>query len=134
MFDGNGVFRGRKRLPGTRAGYNQKFTIGGQTIYLRTGEYADGRLGEVFIDISKAGSTIRAMCNALALAVSKSLQHGVPLQEIVDDYKGWKFEPSGRVDGDPRILEADSILDYVFRELELTYIKKDLPGRAEQVW
>lgn len=129
----NGVAQGRERLPDTRAGYNQKVKIGGQTVYLRTGEYADGRLGEIFIDVSKAGSTMRAMCGALAVAVSKALQRGVPLGLIVEDYRGWKFEPSGTVVGDPRITEADSILDYVFRELELTYIKKEFPSRNDAV-
>lgn len=117
----------RVRLPNTRAGYNQKFRIGGQTCYLRTGEYADGSLGEIFIDVNKTGAMVRALLNAVAMSTSVALQHGVPLETLVATFKGFWFLPFGEVHGDPRVSEATSILDYVFKELELTYIKNELP-------
>lgn len=117
----------REQLPSKRKGYTQRFSIGGQTVYLHTGEYPDGRLGEIFIDAAKTGTLIRALLNAIAMAVSRGLQYGIPLQDYVAMYKEFHFHPCGEVEGDSRILSADSILSYVFEELERTYIFKQLP-------
>jgi len=117
----------REHLPTRRGGYNQKLVIGTQTVYLRTGEYPDGRLGEIFIDVSRTGTALRAMFNAIAMSVSRALQYGVPLQEFIDAFKDFKFEPSGPVHGDPRMSEASSLLDCIFRELEMTYVLNYLP-------
>jgi ribonucleoside-diphosphate reductase alpha chain len=112
----------RKKLPSRRGGYNQKVRIGGTVFYVRTGEYEDGTLGEIFLDCAKAGSSLRAMMNAMAMLFSMSLQYGVPLQALVKLLKNFSFLPSGHVDGDPRLENALSILDYIVRELELTYL------------
>lgn len=128
--DGTGL-PSRRHLPTRRGGYNQRFTVGAQTVYLRTGEYEDGRLGEIWIDVSRTGTTLRAMFNALAMAVSRALQYGVPLQEFIDAFKDFRFEPCGEVTGDSRINEASSILDYIFRELELTYVCNTYPESPE---
>jgi ribonucleoside-diphosphate reductase alpha chain len=112
----------RRRLPDRRAGYTQKCRIGNQKIYLRTGEYEDGTLGEIFIDMHKEGAAFRSMTNCFAIAVSLGLQHGVPLDEFVDAFLFTRFEPNGMVAGNPHIKMATSIIDYIFRELAITYL------------
>ena len=115
----------REQLPTRRAGYNQKIRIGGMVFHLRTGEFQDGRLGEIFLDCSRAGSSMRAMINALAISVSLGLQHGTPLQVYIKAFKNFGFIPSGPAEGDPRFTEVASILDYVARELESTYLSAE---------
>ncbi|AQS41314.1 MAG: Vitamin B12-dependent ribonucleotide reductase [Candidatus Tokpelaia hoelldobleri] len=112
----------RERLPSRRQGYTQKATIGGHKVYLRTGEFGDGRLGEIFIDMHKEGAAFRAMMNNFAIAVSLGLQYGVPLEEYVDAFTFTKFEPAGIVQGNDAIKNATSIMDYVFRELAVSYL------------
>ncbi len=112
----------RRRLPDRRAGYTQKARIGNHKIYLRTGEYEDGTLGEIFLDMHKEGAAFRSMTNAFAIAVSLGLQHGVPLEEFVDAFVFTRFEPNGVVQGNPHIKMATSIIDYIFRELAITYL------------
>ncbi len=112
----------RRRLPDRRAGYTQKARIGNHKIYLRTGEYADGTLGEIFVDMHKEGAAFRSMTNCFAIAVSLGLQHGVPLEEFVDAFTFTRFEPNGVVQGNPHIKMATSIIDYIFRELAITYL------------
>jgi ribonucleoside-diphosphate reductase alpha chain len=112
----------RERLPNRRDGYTQKARVGGQKIYLRTGDYADGRLGEIFIDMHKEGATFRSLMNNFAIAVSLGLQHGVPLEEFVDAFTATHFEPAGQVEGNEKIKHATSILDYIFRELAVSYL------------
>lgn len=112
----------RRRLPDRRAGYTQKARIGPHKVYLRTGEYADGTLGEIFIDMHKEGAAFRSMTNCFAIAVSLGLQHGVPLEEFVDAFVFTRFEPNGTVQGNPHIKMATSIIDYIFRELAVTYL------------
>jgi ribonucleoside-diphosphate reductase alpha chain len=112
----------RRRLPDRRAGYTQKARIGNQKVYLRTGEYEDGTLGEIFIDMHKEGAAFRSMTNCFAIAVSLGLQHGVPLEEFVDAFVFTRFEPNGVVSGNPHIKMATSIIDYFFRELAVTYL------------
>jgi hypothetical protein len=102
-------------------------------VYLATGEYEDGTLGEIFIDANKTGSMVRALLGAVAIAVSRALQYGVPLEEFIASFKEFHFHPAGAVEGDPRITEAYSILDCIFTELEETYIKSNLPAREERV-
>ncbi len=116
------VARGREKLPGRRKGYTQKAVVGGHKVYLRTGEYDDGKLGEIFIDMHKEGAALRAMMNNFAIAVSVGLQYGVPLDEFVDAFTFTKFEPAGMVQGNDTIKNATSILDYVFRELAVSYL------------
>jgi len=111
------VMREREKMPDRRKGYTQKAVVGGHKVYLRTGEYDDGRLGEIFIDMHKEGAAFRAMMNNFAIAVSLGLQYGVPLEEYVDAFTFTRFEPSGPVQGNDTIKYATSILDYVFREL-----------------
>ena len=125
--------RGKRRsLPTRRSGYTQKARCGGQPIYIHTGEYEDGTLGEVFLDCSRTGSSMRAMINALAISVSLGLQYGAPLESYVKVFKDFAFLPGGIVQGDSRFDEATSILDYVFRELEYTYLgKKDATAKEE---
>jgi ribonucleoside-diphosphate reductase alpha chain len=115
----------RERLPNRRNGYTQKARVGGQKIYLRTGDYADGRLGEIFIDMHKEGATFRSLTNNFAIAVSLGLQHGVPLEEFVDAFTRTRFEPAGPVEGNEKIKRATSILDYIFRELAVSYLGRD---------
>jgi len=115
----------RERLPNRRGGYNQKARVGGQKIYLRTGDYPDGRLGEIFIDMHKEGATFRSLMNNFAIAVSLGLQHGVPLEEFVDAFTATRFEPAGLVEGNDKITRATSILDYIFRELAISYLGRD---------
>jgi len=112
----------RRRLPDRRAGYTQKSRVGNHKIYLRTGEYEDGSLGEIFIDMHKEGAAFRSMTNCFAIAVSLGLQHGVPLDEFVDAFLFTRFEPNGAVQGNPHIKMTTSIIDYIFRELAITYL------------
>ncbi|MFN3688891.1 vitamin B12-dependent ribonucleotide reductase [Salinarimonas sp.] len=114
--------REQEKLPQRRKGYTQKAKVGGHTIFLRTGEYEDGRLGEIFIDMNKEGATLRALLNNFAIAVSLGLQYGVPLEEYVDAFTFTKFEPAGFVQGNDTIKNATSILDYIFRELAISYL------------
>ena len=116
------VERGRGRLPQRRKGYTQKAIVGGHKVYVRTGEYDDGRLGEIFIDMHKEGAALRAMMNNFAIAVSVGLQYGVPLEEFVEAFTFTKFEPAGLVQGNDSIKNATSILDYIFRELAVSYL------------
>ncbi len=115
----------RIKMPDRRKGYIQKVTIGKHKVYLHTGEYNDGKLGEIFIDTSKEGELVKALMNNFAIAVSLGLQYGVPLDEFVNAYVGTKFEPSGNIDGNDRILSASSILDYIFRELAISYLGRE---------
>ncbi|MCC6007080.1 MAG: vitamin B12-dependent ribonucleotide reductase, partial [Rhodobacteraceae bacterium] len=115
---------GRSKLPQRRKGYTQKAMIGGHKVYLRTGEYEDGKLGEIFIDMHKEGAGFRAMMNNFAIAVSVGLQYGVPLEEFVDAFTFTKFEPAGMVQGNDSIKNATSILDYIFRELAISYLDR----------
>lgn len=114
----------REKLPHRRKGYTQKAIVGGHKVYLRTGEYGDGSLGEIFIDMHKEGAGFRAMMNNFAIAVSVGLQYGVPLEEFVDAFTFTKFEPAGMVQGNDSIKNATSILDYVFRELAVSYLDR----------
>ncbi|MTH94774.1 vitamin B12-dependent ribonucleotide reductase, partial [Roseibium sp. RKSG952] len=116
------VVRQQEKLPARRKGYTQKAKIGGHTVFLRTGEYDDGRLGEIFLDMNKEGSALRAFINNFAISVSLGLQYGVPLEEYVDAFTFTKFEPAGMVQGNDAIKNATSILDYVFRELAVSYL------------
>ena len=116
------VVREQEKLPTRRKGYTQKAKIGGHTVFLRTGEYEDGRLGEIFIDMNKEGSALRAFINNFAISVSLGLQYGVPLEEYVDAFTFTKFEPAGMVQGNDAIKNATSILDYIFRELAVSYL------------
>ncbi len=112
-------------MPDRRKGYIQKAQIGDHKVYLHTGEYDDGKIGEIFIDTNKEGELVKAMMNNFAIAISLGLQYGVPLDEYVDAFIDTKFEPSGNVIGNDRILSASSILDYVFRELAISYLGKE---------
>lgn len=114
----------RESLPDRRNGYTQKASIGGQKIYLRTGEYDDGRLGEIFLDMHKEGAAMRSLMNSFAISISVGLQYGVPLEEYVDAYTFMRFEPAGLVQGHDRIKNATSILDYIFRDLAITYLDR----------
>jgi len=118
------VMRERERMPDRRKGYTQKAVVGGHKVYLRTGEYDDGRLGEIFIDMHKEGAALRSLLNNFAIAVSLGLQYGVPLDEYVDAFTFTRFEPSGPVQGNDTIKYATSILDYVFRELAVSYMER----------
>ena len=115
----------RFSMPDRRKGYIQKATIGDHKVYLHTGEYEDGKIGEIFIDTSKEGELVKALMNNFAIAISLGLQYGVPLDEFVSAYVGTKFEPSGKVHGNDRILSATSILDYIFRELAISYLNRE---------
>ena len=119
--------RGGKRfgMPDRRKGYIQKATIGDHKVYLHTGEYEDGKIGEIFIDTSKEGELVKALMNNFAIAISLGLQYGVPLDEFISAFVGTKFEPSGKVHGNDRILSASSILDYIFRELAISYLNRE---------
>jgi ribonucleoside-diphosphate reductase alpha chain len=118
------VIREREKLPDRRKGYTQKAVVGGHKVYLRTGEYDDGRIGEIFIDMHKEGAALRSFINNFAIAVSLGLQYGVPLEEYVDAFTFTRFEPSGPVQGNDSIKFATSILDYVFRELAVSYLSR----------
>ena len=115
---------GRSRLPQRRKGYTQKAIVGGHKVYLRTGEYDDGKLGEIFIDMHKEGSAFRALMDSFAIAVSMGLQYGVPLEELVEAFTFTRFEPSGLVEGNDSIKMATSVLDYIFRELAVSYLDR----------
>ena len=115
----------RFSMPDRRKGYIQKATIGDHKVYLHTGEYEDGKIGEIFIDTSKEGELVKALMNNFAIAISLGLQYGVPLDEFVNAYVDTKFEPSGKVFGNDRILSASSILDYIFRELAISYLNRE---------
>ena len=117
--------KARFKMPDRRKGYIQKSQIGDHKVYLHTGEYDDGKIGEIFIDTNKEGELVKAMMNNFAIAISLGLQYGVPLEEYVDAFIDTKFEPSGNVIGNDRILSASSILDYVFRELAISYLGKE---------
>ncbi len=118
------VLREREKLPSRRKGYTQKAVVGGHKIYLRTGEYDDGRIGEIFVDMHKEGAALRSLLNNFAIAISLGLQYGVPLEEYVDAFTFTRFEPSGPVQGNDSIKFATSILDYVFRELAVSYLER----------
>lgn len=115
----------RQRMPNRRSGYTQKVKIGGQSVYLRTGEYENGQLGEIFIDMHREGAAFRSLTNCFAIAISLGLQHGVPLEEFVDAFTFTKFEPSGMVNGSPHIKMTTSVIDFIFRELAVTYLGRD---------
>ena len=118
------ILKGRSKLPERRKGYTQKAVVGGHKVYLRTGEYGDGKLGEIFIDMHKEGAAFRAMMNNFAIAVSVGLQYGVPLDEFVEAFTFTRFEPAGLVQGNDTIRNATSILDYIFRELAISYLDR----------
>ena len=115
----------RSKMPDRRKGYIQKDSIGEHKIYLHTGEYDDGKVGEIFIDMNKEGELVKALMNNFAIAISLGLQYGVPLDEFVDAFIETKFEPSGEIKGNDRILNASSILDYIFRELAISYLGRE---------
>ena len=115
----------RFQMPDRRKGYIQKATIGDHKIYLHTGEYDDGKIGEIFIDTNKEGELVKALTNNFAIAISLGLQYGVPLEEFVDAFLDTKFEPSGKVYGNASLLSATSILDYIFRELAISYLGRE---------
>ena len=115
----------RFSMPDRRKGYIQKASIGNHKVYLHTGEYEDGKIGEIFIDTSKEGELVKALMNNFAIAISLGLQYGVPLDEFINAYVNTKFEPSGKVHGNDRILSATSILDYIFRELAISYLNRE---------
>ena len=115
----------RSKMPDRRKGYIQKVSIGNHKIYLHTGEYDDGKVGEIFIDMNKEGELVKALMNNFAIAISLGLQYGVPLDEFIDAFIETKFEPSGEIKGNDRILNASSILDYIFRELAISYLGRE---------
>ena len=121
----NKNFNSRSKMPDRRKGYIQKVTIGNHKVYLHTGEYDDGKVGEIFIDTNKEGELVKALMNNFAIAISLGLQYGVPLDEFVDAFIETKFEPSGEIKGNDRILNASSILDYIFRELAISYLGRE---------
>ena len=114
----------RERLPNRRKGYTQKATVGGHKVYIRTGEYEDGHLGEIFIDMHKEGAAFRSLMNSFAIAISLGLQYGVPLEEFVDAFIFSRFEPNGMVSGSDNIKMATSVIDYIFRELAISYLAR----------
>jgi ribonucleoside-diphosphate reductase alpha chain len=124
----------RRDLPARRAGYTQKAAVGGHKLFLKTGEYADGSLGEVFVALPKEGAAFRGLMDNFAIAVSLGLQHGVPLETYVDAFTGTQFGPGGVVEGDPAVRRAGSLLDYMFRHLAVHYLgRTDLPeAEAEE--
>ena len=122
----------RERLPHRRKGYTQKASVGGHKVYLRTGEYEDGRLGEIFLDMHKEGAAFRSLMNNFAIAISIGLQYGVPLEEFVEAFTFVRFEPSGIVEGNDRIRMATSIVDYIFRELAVSYLDRDELAHVSQ--
>ncbi|TJW69585.1 MAG: vitamin B12-dependent ribonucleotide reductase [Mesorhizobium sp.] len=126
------LYRDREKLPNRRKGYTQKAVVGGHKVYLRTGEFDDGRLGEIFIDMHKEGAAFRAMMNNFAIAISLGLQYGVPLDEYVEAFTFTKFEPAGMVQGNDAIKNATSILDYVFRELAVSYLARHDLAHVDQ--
>ena len=127
------VFAERRRLPDRRKGYIQKATVGGHKVYLHTGEFDDGELGEIFIDMHKEGAAFRSLMNNFAIAISIGLQYGVPLEEFVDAFVFTRFEPAGDVTGNDSIRRATSILDYIFRELAVSYLGRDDLAEADNI-
>lgn len=125
------IARERERLPDRRKGYTQKALVGGHKVYLRTGEYDDGSLGEIFIDMHKEGAAFRSLMNNFAIAISIGLQYGVPLEEYVDAFTFTRFEPAGLVEGNSSIKMATSILDYIFRELAVSYLGRHELGHTD---
>ena len=124
----------RRRLPDRRTGYTQKAKINGQSVYIRTGEYDNGQLGEIFIDMHREGAAFRSLLNCFAISISLGLQHGVPLEEFVDAFVFTRFEPSGIVSGNEKIKMATSVIDYIFRELAVTYLgRNDLSHADDEV-
>jgi ribonucleoside-diphosphate reductase alpha chain len=121
---------GRSKLPHRRKGYTQKAIVGGHKVYLRTGEYDDGKLGEIFIDMHKEGAAFRSLMNNFAIAISIGLQYGVPLEEFVEAFTFTRFEPAGMVQGNDAIKMATSIIDYIFRELAISYLDRSDLGHA----
>ena len=119
------IERGREKMPGRRKGYTQKAVVGGHKVYLTTGEYEDGRIGEIFIDMHKEGAAFRSLMNNFAIAISLGLQYGVPLEEYVDAFTFTRFEPAGLVQGNETIKNATSVLDYIFRELAVSYLERN---------
>ncbi len=126
------VRAGRERLPQRRKGYTQKAIVGGHKVYLRTGEYEDGRVGEIFVDMHKEGAAFRSLMNNFAIAISIGLQYGVPLEEFVEAYTFTRFEPSGMVEGNDAIKMSTSVLDYIFRELAISYLGRNDLSHVEQ--
>ena len=126
------VRAGRDRLPQRRKGYTQKANVGGHKVYLRTGEYEDGRVGEIFVDMHKEGAAFRSLMNNFAIAISIGLQYGVPLEEFVEAYTFTRFEPSGMVEGNDAIKMSTSVLDYIFRELAISYLGRNDLAHVEQ--
>jgi len=126
------VRAGRERLPQRRKGYTQKAIVGGHKVYLRTGEYEDGRVGEIFVDMHKEGAAFRSLMNNFAIAISIGLQYGVPLEEFVEAYTFTRFEPSGAVEGNDAIKMSTSVLDYIFRELAISYLGRNDLAHVEQ--
>jgi len=123
----------KEKLPMRREGFTQKVKIDGISVFLRTGEYEDGRLGEIFIDVGHCGSTLSAMINCFCVSLSIALQHGVPLEDYVDKFLFTKFEPAGMVSGHHKIATAQSIIDYTFRELAIHYLdREDLIQKKEE--
>ncbi|WP_029355483.1 vitamin B12-dependent ribonucleotide reductase [Bosea sp. 117] len=125
------AIREREKMPDRRKGYTQKAVVGGHKVYLRTGEYDDGRLGEIFIDMHKEGAALRSLINNFAISISLGLQYGVPLEEYVDAFTFTRFEPAGPVQGNDTIKYATSILDYIFRELAVSYLGRNDLGHVE---
>jgi len=121
----------RHRLPNRRKGYTQKASVGGHKVYLRTGEYEDGSLGEIFVDMHKEGAAFRSLMNNFAIAISIGLQYGVPLEEYVEAFTFTRFEPSGMVEGNDAIKMATSVLDYIFRELAVSYLGRNDLAHAQ---
>ncbi len=115
----------RRRLPDRRSGYTQKAKINGQSVYIRTGEYDNGQIGEIFIDMHREGAAFRSLLNCFAISISLGLQHGVPLEEFIDAFVFTRFEPSGIVTGNEKIKMATSVIDYIFRELAVTYLSRN---------
>jgi ribonucleoside-diphosphate reductase alpha chain len=115
----------RRRLPDRRSGYTQKAKINGQSVYIRTGEYDNGQIGEIFIDMHREGAAFRSLLNCFAISISLGLQHGVPLEEFADAFVFTRFEPSGIVTGNEKIKMATSVIDYIFRELAVTYLGRN---------
>jgi ribonucleoside-diphosphate reductase alpha chain len=124
--------RDREQLPSRRSGYIQKTKIGGHSIFLHTGEYEDGRLGEIFIDMHREGAAFRSLLNSFAIAISLGLQYGVPLEEYVDAFVFSKFEPNGVVQGHKYIKMVTSVIDYIFRDLAITYLKRNDLGQVKE--
>ncbi|GHU21239.1 hypothetical protein FACS1894172_08990 [Spirochaetia bacterium] len=124
-------FRGRKQLPNRRSGYTQKAKIGGHSIFIRTGEYEDGTLGEIFLDMHKEGAAFRSLLNSFAIAVSLGLQYGVPLEEYVDAFTFTRFEPNGMVSGHDYVKMATSVIDYIFRDLAISYLHRNDLGQVK---